>query len=277
MINAQTKPCLIIGDPVKHSLSPVMHNTAYQKLGIDNQFAFLAAKVKPVDLRSAVKAVRALNIRGLTCTIPHKTAVIPLLDRLDPLAKKIGAVNTVVNQHGLLTGYNTDCFGALTALEKVVKLTKQKVAVIGAGGAAKAIVFGLVSKKLKVTVFNRTFKKAQTLAKKTNCQAQLLTNLSLIKNMDIIINTTSVGMVPDHKRSLVPKNLIQPHHLVMDIVYSPLKTQLLKNALSKKAKIIHGLDMLLYQATAQFELYTNHKAPVSVMRQALIKHLKFSI
>lgn len=277
MINAQTKLCLIIGDPVKHSLSPAMHNTAYKKLGIDNQFVFLAQKIKPVDLKSAIQAVKALNIRGLTCTIPHKTAVIPLLDQLDPLAQKIGAVNTVVNNNGQLIGYNTDCFGAVTALEKHTKLKNKKVAVLGAGGGARAVVFGLISKNAQVTVFNRTHKKAKTLASQADCQAQSLKNLKIIKNLDIIINTTSVGMTPSHHRSLVPKSLIQPHHLVFDIVYSPHQTQLLKNALTKKAKIIHGLDMLLYQGIAQFELYTNRKAPVKTMRQALIKHLKIKV
>ncbi len=275
MINTQTKLCLIIGNPIKHSLSPIMHNTAYKKLGIDNQFVFLAQKVKPANLRSAVQAVKILDIRGLTCTIPHKAAVIPLLDQLDPLAQKIGAVNTVVNRQGKLVGYNTDCFGAITALEKVVNLEHKKVAVLGAGGAARAVVFGLVSKNAKVTVFNRNLNKVKTLAKQANCQSQPLTNLKLIKNMDIVINTTSVGM--NSNQSLVSKNLIQSHHLVFDIVYSPHQTQLLKNALEKKAKIIHGLDMLLYQGTAQFELYTNRKAPIKTMHQTLIKYLKMKV
>ena len=277
MINTQTKLCLIIGDPVNHSLSPVMHNTAYKKLGIDDQFVFLAQKIKPVNLKSAVQAVKVLNIRGLTCTIPHKTAVIPFLDQLDPLAQKIGAVNTVVNNNGKLTGYNTDCFGAITALEKAINLKHKKVAVLGAGGASRAVVFGLISKNAQVTIFNRTLKKAKTLSELAGCQHQSLKNLPLIKDMDIIINTTSVGMSSDNHHSLVPKNLIQPHHLVFDIVYSPCQTQLLKDALVKKAKIINGLDMLLYQGIAQFELYTNRKAPVKTMRQALIKHLKIKV
>lgn len=274
MIKAQAKLCLIIGDPVKHSLSPIMHNAAYKKLGIDDQFIFSAKLVKPAELKSAVKAIRLLNIKGLTCTVPHKTAIIPLLDQLDPLAQKIGAVNTIVNHQSKLVGYNTDCIGAITTLEKHTNLKNKKVAVLGAGGATRAVVFGLVSKKAKVTIFNRTQKKAQLLSKLSGCQSQSLKNLSIIKDMDIIINTTSVGMSPNHHRSLVPTSLIQSHHLVFDIVYSPHETKLLKDALSKGAKVIHGIEMLLYQGIAQFELYTHKKAPIKTMRQALTKHLK---
>ncbi len=273
-IRQKIKICLIIGDPVSHSLSPLMHNAAYKALEIGHGFVFLASQVKPAELKTTIKMVRVVGVRGLTCTIPHKTAVIPLLDRLDPVAEKIGAVNTVVNDHGQLIGYNTDWLGAITALEKVTKLKNKSAAVFGAGGAARAIVFGLLKQGAKVTVFNRSVEKAWSLSREAGCQCGFSNNLEPIKTMDIIINATSVGMVPQINQSLVPKELIRPHQVVLDVVYAPHQTKLLKDATAQGAKIVPGLDMLLYQGTAQFELYTGRRAPVSAMRRVLIKYLQ---
>lgn len=273
-IRQTIKICQIIGDPVNHSLSPAMHNAAYQKLGIDHEFVFLAKPVKPAGLPAAVRAVRQLGVRGLTCTIPHKTAVIPLLDQLDSVAQKIGAVNTVVNERGKLIGYNTDWQGAVTALQKETRLKNKTAAVFGAGGAARAIVFGLLKLKVKVTIFNRSLAKAQSLSQTAGCKCGSIKNLESIKSMSLIINATSVGMAPQINQSIVPKKMIRPHHVVMDVVYAPHQTKLLKDAQEKGAKIVHGLDMLLYQGVAQFELYTGRRAPVVAMRQTLINSLK---
>lgn len=269
-ISAKTKFCVIIGDPVDHSLSPAMHNAGYKKLGIDDQFIYLGCNVKINDVEKVVKAMRVMkNFRGLTCTIPHKIKVIKYLDWIDPVAKKIGAVNSVVNDNGILKGYNTDWLGAIIPLEKITSLKNKNVAVIGAGGAARAIVFGLIYKKAKVKVFNRTKEKAIKLAKEFGCKATGLEDQKEIKNFEIIINATSIGMKPLEDKTPIDTKYLNEKQIIFDIVYSPLKTKFLKSAQKKGAKIIYGAEMLLHQGTAQFELYTGFKAPIEIMRKIL--------
>lgn len=265
--------CIIIGDPVDHSLSPAMHNAAYESLGIDDQFVYLGANVHVENVKKVVEAMRVMKIRGLTCTIPHKIEVLKYLDEIDEVAKKIGAVNTVVNENGKLTGYNTDWLGAVMPLEKNTSLKNKKVAIIGAGGASRAIVYGLVLKKAHVTIFNRTKEKAEKMSKEFNCRGTGLEDLRDLKNFDIIINSTSAGMKPQEKISLVDPKLITKDHVVFDIVYTPYETVLLKEAKKRGAKIVHGYQMLLYQGTAQFKLYTNKKAPEEVMEKILLDNL----
>ncbi len=269
-ISGKTNMCVIIGDPVEHSLSPLMHNAAYEALGIDDQFVFTAARVKVEDVKDVVQAVRVMRIRGLTCTIPHKMEVMKYLDEVDDIAQKIGAVNTVVNDNGILKGYNTDWLGTVTPLEEHVNLLGKRVALIGAGGAARAMAFGVVQKGANLTVFNRTIDKAQSLAGELKAQASDLSELSRIGDFDIIINATNLGMGEHVGKSPVPKEYIESHHIVFDAVYVPSETQLLKDAQEKGATSIKGVEMLLHQGTAQFELYTGHKAPVEVMRKVLL-------
>jgi len=268
-ISAKTKICLIIGDPVEHSLSPAMHNAAYEALGIDNQFVYLGARVKIEDVGTVVQAMKKMGIHGLTCTIPHKVAVMKYLDEIDETAKKIGAVNTVLNKQGKLIGFNTDWQGVVVPLERITKLSGKKALVLGAGGAARAVIFGLLNRKAKVSIFNRTKEKAIELAKEFNCQTTNLNKESEIKDFDIIINTTSVGMKPLEKETSIPTKFINDKQIVFDIVYVPFETKLLKEAKKRGAKIIHGIEMLLHQGTAQFEIYTGHKAPEEVMRKIL--------
>ena len=270
-LSAKTKICLIIGDPVEHSLSPAMHNAGYEALGIDNQFVFLGAKVKIGDIETVVDAMRKMGIHGLTCTIPHKVAVMKYLDEIDETAKKIGAVNTVLNKQGKLIGFNTDWQGVVIPLEKITTLPGKKAAVLGAGGAARAVVYGLLKRGAKVKVFNRTKEKAVKLAKEFNCLSGDLNNQEEIKNFDIIINTTSVGMKPLEKETPIPTEFISARQIVFDIVYVPFETKLLREAKKKGAKIIHGIEMLLHQGTAQFEIYTGHKAPEDIMRRVLLQ------
>jgi len=269
-LSAKTKICLIIGDPVEHSLSPAMHNAGYEALGIDDQFVFLGANVKVEDVGVTVDAMRKMRIHGLTCTIPHKVEVMKFLDRIDPTAKKIGAVNTVLNQNGKLIGFNTDWLGAVIPLEKITNLSGKKTLVLGAGGATRAVVFGLLKKGADVKIFNRTKAKAIELAKEFNCQTTDLAKESDIKYFDIIINTTSVGMKPLDKETPIPTKFINNKQIVFDIVYVPHETKLLKEAKKRGATIIYGSEMLLHQGTAQFEIYTGHKAPEEVMRRAII-------
>ena len=269
-LSAKTKICLIIGDPLEHSLSPVMHNAGYEALGIEDQFVFLGTKVKVEDIGIVVNAMRKMGIHGLTCTIPHKTEVMKFLDEIDERALKIGAVNTVLNRNGRLIGFNTDWLGAVIPLEKITNLQRKKVLVLGAGGAARAVLFGLLKKGAIITIFNRTQEKAVKLAKEFQCQTTDLKRESDIKDFDIIINTTSVGMKPLDNKTPIPTKFINKNQIIFDIVYVPHETKLLKEAKKRGAKIIHGIEMLLHQGTAQFEIYTGKKAPEEIMRRAII-------
>lgn len=271
-ISGKIKTCLVIGDPIEHSLSPVMHNAAYKKLGLDDQYIFKAERVKSGDVGKVVERARDEDIRGLSCTAPHKEEVMQYLDEIDPVAKEIGAVNTVVNNDGVLKGYNTDWLGTVIPLEKVTGLASKKVALLGAGGAARAIAYGLVKKGAKLKIYNRTADKAQELADELGCTAGSLDEIGEVKNYDIIINSTSVGMGEREDESLVPAELLSEKQIVMEAVYAPPKTKLLQDAEAKGAQIIPGMEMLLYQGVAQFELYTEEKAPEEVMREILMDH-----
>ena len=269
-ISAKTKICLIIGDPVAHSLSPAMHNAGFEALGIDNQFVFLGTKVKIEDVGIVVQSIRKMGIYGLICTIPHKIAIMKHLDKIDETARKIGAVNTVLNQNGKLIGFNTDWLGIVVPLEKITSLKGKKVAVIGAGGAARAAVFGLKKQGARVKIFNRTLKKANALAKEFGCQGNGLDKEDEIRNCDIVINTTAVGMHPLENKTPISTKNISSKQIVFDIIYVPFETKFLKEAKKRGATVIHGVEMLLHQGTAQFEIYTGRKAPEEAMRRTLI-------
>lgn len=266
---AKTKICIIIGDPVAHSLSPRMHTAAYKALGIDDQYIFIAAQVKSPDLSASIAGIKAMGIHGITCTMPHKTDVMNYLDAIDTAAEKIGAVNTIVNENGILKGYNTDWLGIVTPLKKMTSLKGKKIAVIGAGGAARSAIYGLKQSKADIYVFNRNFERAQQLAQEFGITPKPMSEIRYIKNCDIVINTTPLGMHPYEHISPVPKEYLTSTHIVFDVVYSPYETQLLKDAKTIGARIIHGIEMLLHQGTAQFELYTGKKAPEEEMHEIL--------
>ena len=272
-ISARTQLCIIIGDPVEHSLSPVMHNAGYEALGIDDQFVFVAARVNVEDVAQVVKGVRVMGIRGLTCTMPHKLEVMKYLDEIDPVARKIGAVNTVVNDQGVMKGYNTDWLGTVEPLEKMAALAGKRVALIGAGGAARAMAYGIISKGAKLKIYNRTIDTAQELANEFQCEAAGLDALPEVTAADIIVNSTSLGMGDLVGETPVPKESISSRHIVFDAVYDPLETRLLREAREKGARVIHGTEMLLHQGFAQFTLYTGRKAPEEAMRKALRENL----
>ncbi len=269
-ISAKTKINLIIGEPVEQSLSPQMHNAGYEVLGIDSEFVFIAAQVTAEKLEDAISGLRAMHINGITVTHPHKITVMKNVDKIDETAKKIGAINTIVNNNGKLIGKNTDWIGVVDALEKVTSLNNKSVALIGAGGAARAALYGVISKGAKVIIFNRTVEKATELAKEFSCDFASLEHLEKIKDMDIIINLTPASM---NNASLVDKSFLTNRHVVLDAVYSPFETKLLKDAKEKGATIIHGTEWLLYQGLAQFEMFTGHKAPEDVMRKVIMEHI----
>ena len=260
---------MIIGDPVEHSLSPQMHNAGYQALGIDAEFVFVASHVTPENLEQAILGAKALGVHGITVTVPHKTAVIQYLDDLDETAQSVGAVNTIINKNGKLTGYNTDWVGVINPVLPVMKLNKAKVAVLGAGGAARAAVYGFTQQGADVTIFNRTLIKAQALADAFGCKAASLDELEMIKDMELIFNATSIGLGETKDQTPLPKAHFRAHHIVFDAIYKPRMTRFLTEAQERGAKTIQGLEMLLHQGLEQFKLYTGKQAPELVMRKVL--------
>lgn len=281
-ISGKTKICALIGDPVEHSMSPVMHNTAFQKLGLD--YLYIPFQVKPEGLPQAVAGLKGLNVAGFNITIPHKVAVIPLLDVLDPLAEKIGAVNTVVNNNGKLRGYNTDAEGFLRALlERGIYPQGKNIVILGAGGAARAIAYILAEKGARLTVLNRQQELdwaeniAQLILDELHQEIKVF-ELSNIVNMlpgaNLLVNATSVGMSPGDDVSPVPAGLLDKVPAVFDVVYNPLETKLLKEAAAAGAQTIGGVDMLVWQGALAFEKWTGQRAPVDLMRKEAIKMLE---
>ena len=281
-ISGKTKVCCVIGDPIEHSLSPLIHNAAFRHLKLD--FVYVAFRVKEEELEEAVRGIRALKIHGLNVTMPHKTAIIKYLDEIDRTAKAIGAVNTVLNADGKLVGFNTDGVGALNALKNnQVELRGKKILLLGAGGAAKAIAFHLAPEVEEFRILNRTGKKARQLASllqenfSKKVMGDALSSSLLkewLKDADILINATSVGMHPHSDQTLVKREWLRPELAVMDIVYNPPETRLIRDAKAVGAKVVYGTEMLVYQGAASFEIWCGRPAPVEVMREAILKNLK---
>jgi len=284
VISGETRLCGVIGDPIEHTMSPVMHNAAFKEIGID--YVYVPFRVKPEKLGEAISGMRALNIRGLNVTIPHKVTVLQFLDKLDPLAEKIGAGNTIVNEDGVLTGYNTDATGFLQAvLEEGVEPEGKKVVILGAGGASRAISFILADRGADLVILNRRLELdwaeelahriSQTFRQKVSALELNPENLKkALESADILVNATSVGMNPDVDQTLVSADLLRPGLIVFDIVYNPVKTKLLREAEAAGAEIIGGLDMLVWQGAIAFEKWTGRQAPVELMREETIKLLK---
>ncbi|MBM4120119.1 MAG: shikimate dehydrogenase [Nitrospira sp.] len=277
-INAHTQLCGLLGNPIEHSLSPAIHNAAFEQLGLN--FVYLAFKVE--DLPGAIKGLRALgNLRGFSVTIPHKVAIIPLLDEVEQTARNIGAVNTIVIENGKLIGSNTDASGARRALtEAGTALKGEKVLLLGSGGAARAIAFALANGTGLggLTLLGIDDKERQALAKdltaKTSLQVTdgVITDNALRHAIDeskVLLHCTPLGMHPNVHQSAVPAALLKPHLTVMDIVYNPLDTKLLTDARMAGCKTIRGIEMFLNQAIGQFELWTKQNAPADVMRKVL--------
>lgn len=281
-ISGKTKVFCVIGDPIEHSLSPIMHNAAFRHLKIDA--VYLAFKVGAKMLEDAVKGIRSFGIYGVNVTTPHKTAITNYIDESDSVVKFVGAVNTVLNSEGNLVGFNTDGIGALRALEENgVKTKGKKFLLLGAGGAGRAIAFQLAQEADELVILNRDVTKARLLAdalrKRFNKEIfadspsrDVLKNW--IGNVDVLINATSVGMHPNEEQTPVEKGLLKPELTVMDIVYNPIETRLLKDAKSIGAKVIYGTEMLVFQGAASFEIWFKRPAPVKVMREAIFEKLQ---
>ncbi len=273
MIDAETELYGLIGNPVHHSLSPVIHNGAFRRLGWNA--VYLAFEVKNVE--EALRGIRGLGVRGVSVTIPFKTEVVPFLDRVEGVAEKIGAVNTIVNRDGSLIGYNTDCDGALEALEQKMDLRGKRVVLLGAGGAARAIGFGLKERDLPVILVNRSKERGQALCTEIGCNYLPMSSLVRMKagelEADIIINATSLGMYPRDGETPFPKELLKKGMIVMDIVYEPLQTRLLREAKEKRCVTVDGLEMLIRQGMAQFEIWTGERPNIGQIKKDLHRAL----
>jgi shikimate dehydrogenase len=277
-IGTRTQFCGVIGNPVDHSLSPTLHNAAFRAVGVD--CVYLAWKVERIG--DALKGLKALgNFRGASVTIPHKVAAVPFLDEIDPTARRIGAINTIVAEDGRLVGYNTDASGALRALrEGGVVLTGRRIVMLGSGGAARAIAFALAAESdvEKLVILGVDQQERRILVNDLRSQTSLpveddgLDNDTLrrvLPDTHVLIHCTPVGMVPRVDDTCVPASLLHTELAVMDIVYNPRTTRLLREAQQVGCRTISGLEMFLHQAVSQFELWTNRSAPVDVMRAVL--------
>jgi shikimate dehydrogenase len=280
-ISGKTQVCGVIGDPIEHSLSPAMHNAAFEHLKLD--YVFLAFKVTTAEVENAMRGMRGLGIHGLNVTMPHKNAVIAYLDEVDSTAKFLGSVNTILNDNGKLLGFSTDGIGALNALrENGVNLSGKKVLLLGGGGAAKAIAFALAKEVNELSILNRTPEKTKALTdalsgkfgkKVTAGSLAPSTIQENLQDADVLVNATSVGMHPNVEQSLVAPQWLKPDLTVMDIVYNPIETKLAKDAKVVGAKVVNGVEMLIFQGAASFEIWTGCSAPVEVMRKAAINKL----
>ena len=269
----------IFGYPVKHSLSPLMQNAAFSEKAIDA--VYVPFEVPPENLKEAVEGVRALGVRGLNVTVPHKERIVEHLDYLSDEAELLGAVNTVKNENGELTGYNTDAEGFLRSLlEEGVELEGKRALMFGAGGAARAVGYALLKGGVKfLNIVNRNFSRGkevgELLGKLGNVLVYPLKESTvevLLEDVDLIVNTTSLGMKPDDPH-LFDYSKIPSGVTVVDIIYNPPETPLLKAAREKGCKTVNGLGMLVHQGAVAFEIWTGEKAPVETMREVLKREL----
>ena len=269
MVDGRTEIYGIMGSPVAHSLSPAMHNRAFAELSLNKIYVPFPV----TDVAAALQGFRALGVRGVSVTIPHKQAVLPLLDSIDPVAAAIGAVNTLVVEEGRIHGLNTDWLGANRALAEVMELAGRRVLLLGAGGSARALGFGLREAGAEVIIASRTPERGRQLAQDLACEWHDLQTVAGL-GADALVNATSVGMAPASEQSPVPNLDLARFKVVMDIVYSPLETRLLREATQSGCRVVGGLEMLLFQGAAQFEIWTGQAAPLAAMRTELLGRLQ---
>ena len=264
----------VIGDPIDHSLSPNIHSAAFRELNLDH--SYIAYRIPKGELKEGIESLKKINIAGFNVTIPHKIEMMKFLDRMDESCSVIGAVNTVSNNKGILKGYNTDMDGFLDPIKKKnLKIKDRNVLLLGAGGAARAIVAGFSKEHAKsITIANRTLKNAKTLSEfseKIGLNSKFIKIEDVgnsAKDYDIIVNATSVGL--KNESSPIALDGIDKKTIVYDIVYMPLNTDFLKKAKGMGAEIIHGYEMLLGQAVRAFEIWHGIEAPYNAMKRALL-------
>jgi len=271
MINAHTTVCCLIGDPVEHSLSPIVHNRGYEVLGLN--FIYVAFRVK--DVKLVIDSIRELGIRGISVTMPHKVSVMKYIDNIDDTTQDIGAINTIVNNKGVLSGFNTDYGAALKVLGEKTTIKGKKVVLLGGGGVGLAIATGLKRNGAELVIIDIIKEKAEELAGLVGAEGfGGLEQLREISSADILINATPVGMWPKINESAVPRELLHPKLTVFEVIYNPRETRMIAEAMEAGCTIVYGYKMFLYQAAMQFELFTGHQAPLLDMEQSLIKTLE---
>ena len=280
-IDGMTRVCAVIGNPVEHSLSPALHNEAFKQKGLN--ICYTAFRVE--DLAGAMAGMRSLNLLGLSVTIPHKVAVLSHLDEVDETAQRIGSVNTVLHKKNRLIGYNSDGMGALRALQDAgIALEGKRVAIMGSGGAARAIAFTLgkeaaLKEILLLGIDTRECSELCDALRRAFSFPVAWAPLSRetlerqTPESDGIIHCTPVGMSPRTEESILDRNDLLPRQFVFDIVYTPLKTKLIMEAEAAGCTVVPGVEMFIHQAVFQFELWTDQKAPVECMRKVVMESL----
>ncbi len=281
-IKGSTNVVGLIGNPVEHSFSPPMHNAAFKALNMD--YVYVAFDVLPKNLENAIRGGKALNIKGLNVTIPHKINVMEYLNEIDDVARLIGAVNTIDFKN--LKGYNTDGIGAIKAIKEVTPIENKKVILAGAGGASRAISFYLAKENPEeIIILNRNTKKAENLSKDL-LNSKLTDNVKsgsideiekYIRDGDILVDSTPLGMYPHTEDTpIATSDMMHEDLVVNDIVYNPNETALIKEALKADAKPVYGIKMLLYQGAESFKIWTNQEPPIDVMEKALKETLNIA-
>ena len=269
-----SKTYAVIGDPIDHSLSPNIHNAAFRHSKLDH--TYIAYKIPAGELAAGIEALKAIKIAGFNVTIPHKIEMMKFLDEMDTTCKVIGAVNTVLNENGKLKGYNTDMIGFLDPIKKKnFTIKNSQVLLLGAGGAARAIITAMIKEKAsKISIVNRTQENANKLAdfaKKIGGNVDTISIQEankLITDYKFIINSTSIGM--RNEPSPISTENIGKNSIVYDIVYHPINTDLIKKSKENGATIIYGYEMLLSQAACSFEIWHEKEAPYDIMKKALL-------
>lgn len=274
MITSQTELYGVIGYPIRHSLSPVFQNALLKYAGING--VYLAFEVKPEDLKKAVLGFKAIGVRGINVTIPHKEAIMEYLDEIDPVAQEIGAVNTVKFEEGKAIGYNTDWIGFLRALKMLLpSIEGKRVLLLGAGGTARAVIYALLYEGAKLYIWNRTKERALELVKKFNDRLTAVSRPEeVVEKVSLIVNTTSVGL-KEEDPEIFDYSLITQEHTVVDVIYR--ETKLIKRAKEIGAKYLDGLPMLLWQGIESFRIWNGCEVPYSVALRAVENYLNAKV
>ncbi|MCK5552586.1 MAG: shikimate dehydrogenase [Deltaproteobacteria bacterium] len=270
MARNSSKIYAVFGNPVGHSLSPIMHNAAFKRMKIDAHYVPFCVK----NVEDAVRGIKGLDIRGVSVTIPFKTTVMPYLDEVDESSLRIGAVNTILNDgNGRLKGFNTDWIGLNRDLEESLEIRGKTFAILGAGGAARAAVFGILKEGGIPVIFNRTTETGEEVAREFSCPFYSLSEIEKIK-ADCLINTTSVGMAPDIEKSPLMKESLINFRWVVDIIYNPLKTKLLREAEEAGCTVLDGVGMFVHQGAEQTKIWMGMEPPRALMRGVVLESLK---
>ena len=258
----------LIGNPVGHSLSPLMHNVAYEKMNLNARYVAFCVE----NLKDAVYGIRALKIRGVSVTVPFKVEVMKYLDEVEEESLKIGAINTIVNEQGKLKGTNTDWRGIVLTLKTAMDIQGSSFAVLGAGGTARAALFGIFREGGLPVIINRTEEKGRSLAREWGCPFCLLSDIGRIR-ADCLINTTPVGMYPRIGESPLPPEVLGNFRQVMDVIYNPPETKLMEDAGKEGCVVLSGLDMFVHQGAEQIRLWTGLEPPRALMRDVVKNRL----